>query len=237
MMHRGEGAFEGGTKRMDTIDAVSLMAAANDAGLDQSRTPAAGDLNRRAPGLAAVTARLIETAEANGLQPAIDGATQVRIASAIERVAARAVNHPIDPLQGTRAAHLDFMLQEAAAARMPQKGGIDPLAPMVDVQSSRTTLRAAHVLKERHGVDAHAIFDRADLRDMQAIASGRFADIRGEITSFAISKHLSLDPGSMAATIVGSPSRIDMNAYPGKGAAKGPVHQIMRPFGTKGAER
>jgi len=222
---------------MDTIDAVSLMAAANDAGLDQSRTPAAGELNRRAPGLAAVTARLVETAEANGLQPAVDGATQVRIASAIERVAARATNHPIDPLQGTRAAHLDFMLQEAAAARMQEKGGADPLAPLVDVQSSRAGLRAARILKDRHGVDAHAIFDRADLRDMQAIASGRFADIRGEITSFAISKHLSLDPASMAATIAGAPSRTDMSGYPASGVAKGPSQAPVQNFGVKGAER
>lgn len=222
---------------MDTIDAVSRMAAAHDAGLDQSRTPAAMELNRRAPGLAAVASRLIETAHANGLQPAIDGATQVRMASAIERVGARARTHPIDALQSTRAAHLDFMLQEAAAARMPEKGGVDPLKPMADAQSSRGSLRAAAILKDRHGIDAHAIFDRADIRDMHAIASGRFADIMGETTSFAISKGLALDPRSMAATIDGMPSRNDMVGYPTRGLAKGPVRSEQPTFGRKGAER
>lgn len=222
---------------MDTIDAVSLMAAANEAGLDQSRTPAAGELNRRANGLAAVTSRLIETAAANGLQPAIDGATQIRIASAIERVATRAQHHPIDALQSTRAAHLDFMLQEAAGARMSEKGGADPLLALSDLHSSRAGLKAASILKDRHGLDAHALFDRADLRDMQAIASGRFADIRGEITSFAVSKNLALDPVSMAATIAGAPSKADMSEYPTGGVAKGPAQPIVQGFGRKGAER
>lgn len=222
---------------MNSLSAVTRMAAAHDARLDIARTAAGADLNRIQPGLANVAARLIETADANGLQPGQDSATQIRIASAIDRVAVRAQSHGLDPIQSTRTAHLDFMIQEAASARMPDKGALDPLQPHKHPLSSRSTLRAAKILKDRHGIDAHAIFDRASQEDMQAIASGQFSKISAEITSYAISKSLAFDPKTMATKVADSPLRADMRGYPASGVARGPRQLIQQPFGRKGAER
>lgn len=222
---------------MDMIDAVAGMAAAEAAGRDASRTPHAAELNRRAPGLAAVALRLAETARANGLNPDVDGATQTRMASALERLAIRQNADPLDPIEATRMAHLDFTLQEAAGLRLPEKGGIDPLMYLADRDSSRGSYNPASILRTSHGINAHAIFDRADNRDMEAIASGRFDDIAGRVTRFAITETLKLQPDQMAARIDPRSAAPDLSTYPSAGVGKGPVATLPVGFGRKGAER
>lgn len=239
MVHGARGVAHGkvGLVRMDMIDAVAGMAAAEAAGRDASRTSYATELNRRAPGLAAVAHRLVETAAANGLRPDVDGATQTRMASALERLSIRLATQPMDPVDATRAAHLDFTLQEAAGLRLPEKGGIDPLMYLADGGSSRGSYNPASILRNAHGINAHAIFDRADMRDMEAIASGRFDDVAGRVTRFAITETLKLQPDQMAARIAPRIAAPDLSNYPSTGVGKGPVASLPVGFGTKGAER
>ncbi len=123
-----------------------------------------------------------------GMRPADDRATQIRLAAAIDRTAA--MQPP--PRDMVTSIMRDYMLQEAAAARMAGTGSLDPLAAVSDPASSRSSLDAASRLKQMSGIQAHLIFDRASLPDMVAIASGRFDAITGGNTAFAVSSQLRL---------------------------------------------
>jgi len=121
-----------------------------------------------------------------GMRPADDRATQMRLASAVDRATAAGP----DLVDVGPSIMRDYMLQEAAAARLAGTGSIDPLATLSDPSSSRATLEAASRLKEMSGIHAHAIFDRASPNDLSAIAAGRYDMIVGGNTAFAVSTQL-----------------------------------------------
>jgi hypothetical protein len=132
----------------------------------------------------------------------------------------------------------DFMLQEAAAARLTASGRTDPLAHVSDPESRRDALDAASTLK-RTGVSAHPIFDRASDADMSAIASGRYDRIEAEHTRFAVSAQLRMSARAMATPGAEIPAaKIEGRGppYPSSGASKGPERvEIPIGFGRKGA--
>lgn len=219
---------------MDTIRAISQMAVAEADGNDGSRTAGAAHLNRTSPGLHDAAIASIRLVGSMGLKPADDRATQARLASAVGRSA----EDRGDAESRTSGMMKDFLLQEAAAARLVASGGQDPLGHVSDPGSSRGALEAASMLK-RSGVGAHPIFDRASDADMSAIASGRYDRIQAEHTRFAISAQLRMSARAMASPGVDIPAeKIEGRGppYPSTGASKGPERVgIPVGFGRKGA--
>ena len=222
---------------MDTIRAVSQMAIEEVDHAAGARTAGAAHLDRVSPGLAEPVLEAIQVTAMQRMQPDADRATQTRLASAVERHAATR-----EPGAERRASFdaimKDYLLQEAAGARLEAHGLVDPLERHADRDTARSSLRAAETLK-RHGVSAHAIFDRASHEDMQAIASGSYDRIAQEHTRFAVSSQLRLTPRAMA-TPAAQPVIASPRTYPAAGATKGPmpIHQHAVGFGRKGvAER
>jgi hypothetical protein len=147
-----------------------------------------------------------------GMRPADDRATQLRVASAVDRaVAAGPEVADVAP-----AIMRDYMLQEAAAARLAGTGSMDPLAAISDPASARAGLDAASRLREMAGIHAHAIFDRASPNDMSAIAAGRYDMVAGGNTAFAIATQLRMS----AETLMTREASPERRTTPGKGPAE-----------------
>src|SRR5690606_37876692 len=107
---------------------------------------------------------------ANGLHPAIDQATKIRLAAAVDRQLADRHVETRDSVALTRAVMTDFFLQEAAARRLQLSGEDDPLDRHAAPESDRTTLKASSIL-QRNGIAANSAFSSASKEDLIAIAA------------------------------------------------------------------
>lgn len=224
---------------MNTLRAVEQMSKAEIEGMDGERTVAASHLNRRAPGAHTAALQAIKVIAQNNLHPEEDRATQLRLATAIERNFTDRSNP--DPSTQTRAILTDFFMQEAAAARMAGIGSGDPLGHLESQLSDRAALRASDLLK-RSGLNPHAIFDRASDHDMAAIASGRFSDMQGQHTQFAISAQLRLNSAAMSldtSNLQSTAAERPTNALHPPVLSKGPQQKAntLPVFGRAGLER
>lgn len=210
---------------MDTIRAVALMASEHADRLDpvriaenarlpnetretlRSRSSAIGD-----PRLIMPVNHAVAALHDMGMRPADDRATQVRLASAIDRVVTSGpVTDDLAPV-----IMRDYMLQEAAAARLAGTGSLDPLAAISDPSSARSELDAASRLRDMAGIHAHAIFDRASPADMAAIASGRYDMITGGNTAFAVATQLRIS----AEALMTREAPAERRTTPSKGPAE-----------------
>lgn len=226
---------------METVRAILQMASAEAQGGHGDRTAGAAHFNRMSPGLHLVALQAIRVLHVNEMQPDIDHATASRLASAIER---QSVNAPAGPDDGVaRNILCDFLMQEAAAARLIGSGAPEPLEHHADPDSNRANLRPADALK-RNGINPHITFDRATVSDLQAIAGGRYDMIQNDHTRFAVSTQLKMNANAMAMP-TGHFHRPKLIAtakkpYPSFGLARGPKQQEAPPqvlFGKKVAER
>lgn len=223
---------------MDTIRAVAHMASehadrrnpvriAENARLSgtmrqtlEARAGAIGDERLIAP-----VNQAIDTLHDMGMRPADDRATQFRLAAAIDRAAAAGP----ELVDVAPAIMRDYMLQEAAAARLSATGSMDPLAAISDPASARAGLDAANRLREMSGIHAHAIFDRASPNDMSAIAAGRYDMISGGNTAFAVSTQLRMS----AETLMTHEAASERRTTPGKGPAEANVAAAGRSSVTR----
>lgn len=217
---------------MDSIRAVADLANADERG-----DPAQAAIIRDGHALsdtsdvALLAIRLLARA---GMRPADDRATQTRLANALTRsISSNADSEDRSKVLGS--IMNDYLLQEAAAARLVGSGGRDPLDAIADPASERGSLNAASILK-RSSVNAHSLFDRADAADLMAIASGRYDAIANEHTRFGVSSQLRLDARAMSTpTIVPTRSPVPMSKGP---ADVQPQAMMTMAFGRKGvAER
>lgn len=223
---------------MDTIRAIARMASEHADRLDPvraeqtARLPQAlrRELAARSsaipdPTLREHVSRAIAVLHDLHMRPADDRATQIRLASAVDRAAS--CDRPGADVAPS--IMRDYLLQEAAAARLAASGGRDPLSSVSDPSSARTALDAASRLRDMAGVQAHAIFDRASPSDMVAIASGRYDAISGGNTAFAVSTQL-----GMSATTLMDPGSVTERRTTG---AKGPADHAPPMPGRTGRER
>jgi hypothetical protein len=201
---------------MDTIRAVAHLAAGRERGSEHGDPTSP---NFGSPSMESALITAIDVLDELGMRPADDRATQTRLAAATDRASSARVEP--DDLAAT--IMKDYMLQEAAAARMAATGRIDPLSVISDPTSDRQGLDAANRLKDMAGIHAHAIFDRASPDDMAAMAAGRYDQIVGGNTAFALSTQLKMSAETIT-TEAGSAGRRET-------PAKGPA-AMARPMPT-----
>lgn len=227
---------------METIRAINSMASAEASGHDGTRTSGAVALRKRAPNIHIATNKSIILAQANGLNPAIDEATKIRLAAAVDRQLAGPRVEAQDPVALTRAVMADFLLQEAAARRLQLTGEHDPLDRHAAPETDRSALKAGSIL-QRNGVAASSAFSSASKEDLTAMASGRYDQIRADHTRFAVATMLNYEERQMAVKTQGVPNhspepRKPAREYPAAGVGIGPRRASALNFGRKvGAER
>lgn len=208
---------------MDTVRAIAQMASAREEGLDPERIAAATHLNRISPQLHVHVNGAIAEAERIGLRPAADGATQMRLATAVERHAAGG-----EERRGGHSISMDLLLQEAASARLTLLGRADPYADLQDSDTQRPPRGISDALKAS-GINAAVILDRASIDDISHMAAGRYDLVRAGHTRFAIGTQLQIAEKALSHASSASPLRVAvaaMRGYPSAGVGKGPASAV-----------
>ena len=228
---------------METIRAITSMANAEAAGMDGTRSPGAVALRRKSEKIHIAVNKAIILISANQLTPNEDRATQIRLASAVDRQMAGNTNEAQSPTQVTRNIMFDVLIQEAAGRRIQLEGGKDPLDHLASFDSDRDNLKASSILN-RNAVSPSSIFNGASPEDLRSIASGRFDHIENEHTRFAVANMLKLSQQQMATPTMEVPAHTpsrpapDHRRYPTAGLGAGPRPAQSPVFGRKvSAER
>lgn len=231
---------------METVRAINSMAAAEASGMDGSRTPGAMGLRQRDDQIHVPAAKAISILEVNRLEPSEDRATQMRLASAIDRQISGNAAQTSPASDVTRNIMTDVLFQEAAARRLVAEGGKDPLGHLSSPESDRDGLKPMEIL-QRNGVNPGRAFNSATKEDLGAIAAGQYDRIENEHTKFAVATILRLDDNQMSTKTMDVPVQ---NAVPARAAplskprfpaadlTRGPSTAPQLAFGRKvGAER
>src|SRR3546814_948955 len=122
---------------METIRAINIIAAAEEAGVDGTRTPGGVALNKQSQKIHLAAVQAVIILQANGLNPDDDLATQTRLAAAVDRQITGKTSEHQDEQTVARIILNDFYLQEAAAARLKMAGEQDPLATVANPTTRR----------------------------------------------------------------------------------------------------
>src|SRR3546814_771717 len=212
---------------METIRAINIIAAAEEAGVDGTRTPGGVALNKQSQKIHLAAVQAVIILQANGLNPDDDLATQTRLAAAVDRqITGKTSEHQDEPTVA-RSILNDFYLQEAAAARLKMAGEQDPLAYVAN-PDTRRDLDVTFDILERNRIKADAILKTASKNDMVAIASGRFDQVHSEHTRFAVGTILRHTQEQMATPTAAMPNKpqavetlTETRRYPSSGIGTG----------------
>src|SRR3546814_5711422 len=122
---------------METIRAINIIAASEEAVVDGTRTPGGVALNKQSQKIHLAAVQAVIILQANGLNPDDDLATQTRLAAAVDRqITGKTSEHQDEPTVASSILN-DFYLQEAAAARLKMAGEQDPLAYVAQPEPKR----------------------------------------------------------------------------------------------------
>lgn len=212
---------------MDTIRAVTIIAEAEEAGADGTRSPGGTALHKQSDKIHYAAVQAVILLQANGLNPDDDLATQTRLAAAIDRQITGKTSEAQDAPTVARSILNDFYLQEAAGARLKIAGDEDPLAYVANAETRRDLGVTLDIL-ERNRVKADAILKTASKGDMVAIASGRFDQVLSDHTRFAVATILRHSEQQMATPITSVPAKprpmetlTETRRYPASGIGTG----------------
>src|SRR3546814_2619142 len=98
---------------METIRAINIIAAAEEAGVDGTRTPGGVALNKQSQKIHLAAVQAVIILQANGLNPDDDLATQTRLAAAVDRqITGKTSEHQDEPTVA-RSILNDFYLQRS----------------------------------------------------------------------------------------------------------------------------
>ncbi|AXK44093.1 hypothetical protein [Erythrobacter aureus] len=231
---------------METVRAINSMAAAEASGQDGSRTPGAVALRRRDDKIHVPAAKAMSLLHSNELAPSDDRATQIRLASAIDRQIAGNSAQTMPESDVTRNIMLDVLMQEAAARRIVAEGGKDPLGHLASPEANREALQPMGLL-QRNGVNPGRAFNSASMDDLSSIAAGKYDRIENEHTKFAVATILRLDERQMSTKTMDVPAQpvgraqrglLSKPLAPPSDLTRGPRDRALLGFGQKvGAER
>jgi hypothetical protein len=232
---------------METIRAINIIAAAEEAGVDGTRTPGGAALHKQSQKIHLATVQAVIILQANGLNPDDDLATQTRLAAAVDRQITGKTSELQDEPTVARSILNDFYLQEAAASRLKMAGDQDPLAYVANPETRRD-LDVTFDILERNRIKADAILKTASKSDMIAIASGRFDHVHSEHTRFAVGTILRHSEEQMATPTAAIPQKppalgtlTETRRYPSTGIGMGskitPVAPLAFGRRSSGAER
>ncbi len=231
---------------METLRAINSMAAAEAAGMDGTRTPGAMALRQRDEKIHVPASKAMSLLNSNELAPSDDRATQVRLASAIDRQITGKTAQALPDSDVTRNIMLDVLVQEAAAKRLVADGGKDPLGHLEASHSRRDTLQPMAIL-QRNGMNPGRAFASASKDDLSAMAAGQYDKIRNEHTKFAVATILRLDNNQMSTRTMDVPAAkraqdraasLSKPRFPAADLTRGPSSAPQVAFGRKvGAER
>src|SRR3546814_15795396 len=103
---------------METIRAINIIAAAEEAGVDGTRTPGGVALNKQSQKIHLAAVQAVIILQENGINPDDDLATPTRLAAAVDRqITGKTREHQDEPTVA-RSIHNDFSIQKDPAASL-----------------------------------------------------------------------------------------------------------------------
>ncbi|QAY80128.1 hypothetical protein [Sphingosinicella sp. BN140058] len=214
--------------------------------MDGARCPGAAALHKRSDKMGHAAAHAIILASANGLNPESDRATQIRLSAAIDRQVAGRASTQSTAGPVARAIIADLYLQEAAAQRLEFLGSQDPLRHVSNPASARDSgSHRAHEILNRNSISPQQVFEGATVDDLQAIAAGRYHQIKADRTRHAVASVLHLSEAQVKLPTMrvppietGTQAPVAAPSFPSATFSSGPrVQQPVAAFGRRGLER